>query len=218
MVGFRAALTTQHQDPDRAPAEGSLLAALTRRPTQPVGDALPAPLPMKVQTGGTEITNVLALVLAGQVEEALQRLQVFLEDVLSEVGLDPAQADSFRQFLASRLGQAAKAGLLFPDWLRAFAREQLQLDDLPFCPPLAGWKEIADRATMIQVKSATNQTEPIRQLLKDALDTRVKSLRGLRVLRDENPNYQTIPEPVFEHLAKRLEAERKGLDKLFGLN
>src|SRR5262249_44444082 len=127
--------------------------------------------------------------------------------------------DSFREFLSTRLAQGSLSGQLFPDWLRAFARERLQLNDLPYCPPESAWEGVLTRCALRLVEAHPQQPKVVRELLQEALERRVELVEAVNAIRDRNPVYsRSIPETAWEKIRRRYLAERTSIAPLFGRN
>jgi hypothetical protein len=175
------------------------------------------------------LTGIVTLLVSGRTEEALRVLRPFLADILEAVGLDRGLSEQLWQFLQDRLCRSPVADapghpegppkpLLAPQWLREFARDRLQFEDLPVAPETADWEPVLSRCALQRILSSA-QPPAVHEFLRAALERGVDSALGLEEFRLSEEHYRSrISDMESRRLIRRVRQEHDQFARLVGLN
>jgi hypothetical protein len=228
---YRRGLEEAGGEPEPGAPRGSLLEAFAdgfeTREASPLPPALApteaapaaAGFASPSESGSIVLTGIFTMLLEGRTEEALQLLRPYLPDVLEAVGLDPSLADRLWGFIRQRLrGEPRSSPGSGPQWLREFARESLQFDDLPYRPNPDDWKPVIARCALRTVGNSPEEPEEVRRFLQAAIEHGVANSANLGLFRSAHPSRAGISEEECRWVMKKVRAKEKRVSRLFGLN
>ncbi len=165
------------------------------------------------------LTGIFTMLLAGRTEEALKLLKPYLPDVLAAVGLDPGLAGRLWDFLLQRLRERPRAAQApAPEWVRDFARETLNFDDLPYRPRPEDWKPVIARCALRNVQTSPEESEDVRLLLQAAIERGVTNPSYLDFLRLSGGPPGAVSGEECRRVIRKVSREEKRVARLFGLN
>jgi hypothetical protein len=208
---------------------GSLLEAFVagfgaQQPALPAGPppavaAPPAAAAAPQEPNSVVLTGIFTMLLAGRTEEALKLLKPYLPDVLAAVGLDPGLAGRLWDFLLQRLRERPRAAQApAPEWVRDFAREALNFDDLPCRPRPEEWKPVITRCALRNVQTSPEESEDVRRLLQTAIERGVTNPSSLDLLRVSGGAAVAVSGEECRRVIRKVSREEKRVARLFGLN
>ncbi len=185
--------------------------------------APPEPLPEAQRTAeepnSVVLTGIFTMLLAGRTEEALKLLRPYLPDVLAAVGLDPGLAGRLWEFLLQRLRERPRAAQApAPEWVRDFARETLNCEDLPRKPRPEDWKPVITRCAFRNVQTSAGESEDVRRLLQTAIERGVTNPSSLDLLRLTGGFPGAVSGEECRRVIRKVASEEKRVARLFGLN
>jgi hypothetical protein len=165
------------------------------------------------------LTGIFTMLLAGRTEEALKLLEPYLPDLLSAVGLDPGLAGRLWEFLLERLRERPRAAQVpAPEWVRDFAREALNYDDLPHQPRPEDWKPVIARCALRNVQTSPEESQDVRLLLQTAIERGVTNPSYLDFLRLSGGSSAAVSGEECRRVIRKVSREEKRVARLFGLN
>jgi len=117
----------------------------------------------------------------------VETLRRYFPTFLSAVGLDPADAGLFEQFLLSHARDVSEPRFLLAQWLKLFATKELGFSSLPYEPTIDEWSKILEGRCLEECLRAglSGETDEMKRFREAALKHKARTLAQLQYVVQE---------------------------------